>query len=242
VPFHGPDGEPFDGLHLREWGPDDWNAFRLERTVVYTHPRWPGQTFEAPAGTRTDLASVPWPVWGVIAPLGRQARAAVLHDHGSALARTDPPAQGWERRRTIDDVFRVALEETGVSRLRAHVMWAAVGVGRYVEHRTAVGVLLIAFVVAWWAALVWGVVAGASWPVWVGLAAAAGLACLIARRDAALVASLLALGWLYALLAAAALVTLAVQVVVWAVAWVVSLVHGGPRPVIRPTRVRVAGR
>lgn len=81
-----------------------------------------------PVGLVTDLASVPMPLWGVIASYGRQTLPAILHDATSrALADPDRPASSRRAaRRDADHLFRGTLRETGTGPVRRWLMWAAV--------------------------------------------------------------------------------------------------------------------
>lgn len=109
-------GRGFHGT-LRLEFPDDYDA----QMVVLSQLAWVGawQTFVIPAGTTTDLASVPASCTWLIARYGHGVtRAAVLHD---LLRRS-----GQVSDRDADGIFRLALEDAGVSELRAEMMWAAV--------------------------------------------------------------------------------------------------------------------
>ncbi|MBD7996998.1 DUF1353 domain-containing protein [Oerskovia gallyi] len=95
-----------------------------------TGPVWRRASIEqtVPAGLVTDLASVPMPLWGVIASYGRQTLPAILHDATSrALADSDVPPSGRRAaRRDADRLFRETLRETGTGPVRRWLMWAAV--------------------------------------------------------------------------------------------------------------------
>lgn len=126
-----------------------------------------GRTTTVPVGSRTDLASVPWPGWSLVGPFGRQTRAAVVHDHGRRVVR----ATGHSRReklterRALDDLFREALLDSRVPWLRAHVMWAGVTLASYWEFARVRFVLLVLQIVA--GLVWWGYVAvGMSGPWW----------------------------------------------------------------------------
>lgn len=85
-----------------------------------------GRRFVVPPGTPTDYASVPRPWRNIVPRWSRSARAAVLHDYlYSHGARLDPPVSRAE----ADDLFCEALRTSGVDRLSAWLMWAAVRVG-----------------------------------------------------------------------------------------------------------------
>lgn len=63
-------------------------------------------TFTVPAGTWTDLASIPRILWIVLPPIGAHNKAAVLHDR---LYRTQPVS-----RKDADGIFRRILKESYV--------------------------------------------------------------------------------------------------------------------------------
>ncbi|MFE4465636.1 DUF1353 domain-containing protein [Oerskovia sp. NPDC056781] len=91
-----------------------WHRGSVEQTV--------------PTGLVTDLASVPMPLWGVVASYGRQTLPAILHDATSrAVADSDRPASSRRAaRRDADRLFRGTLRETGTGPVRRWLMWAAV--------------------------------------------------------------------------------------------------------------------
>ncbi|MFF2623125.1 DUF1353 domain-containing protein [Oerskovia jenensis] len=93
-------------------------------------PVWHRESVEqtVPTGLVTDLASVPMPLWGVVASYGRQTLPAILHDATSrALADSDRPASSRRAaRRDADRLFRGTLRETGTGPVRRWLMWAAV--------------------------------------------------------------------------------------------------------------------
>ncbi|MFF3066085.1 DUF1353 domain-containing protein [Oerskovia sp. NPDC057915] len=99
-----------------------------ERTP--TGPVWHRGSVEqrVPTGLVTDLASVPMPLWGVVASYGRQTLPAILHDATSrALADSGRPASSRRAaRRDADHLFRGTLRETGTGPVRRWLMWAAV--------------------------------------------------------------------------------------------------------------------
>src|SRR4051794_41928118 len=67
--------------------------FRLLRPFAYRAAD--GSFWDVPAdGTSTDLASVPAPLWSLLASYGHQTRPAILHDHVSELAKATPDRRG----------------------------------------------------------------------------------------------------------------------------------------------------
>ncbi len=99
-------------LVVRESAPGQWE---LLAPLEYEGR---ADRFTVPAGTVTDLASVPrWLTW-LVPVAGRWTKAAVLHDHlwdARAVSYAD-----------ADGVFRRVLRELGVPLLRRWLMWAAV--------------------------------------------------------------------------------------------------------------------
>jgi hypothetical protein len=79
-----------------------------------------------PAGTVTDLASVPRLLWAIFPPHGRYAKAAIVHDYLYDQAIWSKPC--------ADQVFLEAMEVLGVPRWRRVLMYWAVrlfGRGNY---------------------------------------------------------------------------------------------------------------
>jgi hypothetical protein len=112
-----------------------------------------GTTVRVPAhGDPTDLASVPWVLWWLIATYGRHTAAAIVHDTLVVERMTR------EERVRADTIFFHALEESGNNWLRHRLMWAAVSWG--LTMRKAVPVLFVVFVLhvlGYWAAVGWAV-------------------------------------------------------------------------------------
>lgn len=91
----------------------------------------------------TDLASVPKPLWGLIASYGRQTMPALLHDQlcdqanakrTQALSPGGSPSiadQAYPDRTHADNIFRHALRSVGVEWMRRWTFWAGVTFGRY---------------------------------------------------------------------------------------------------------------
>lgn len=116
-----------------------------DKVIVPPNPR--------PAG-KTDLASVPWPLWWLVASYGNHTRAALLHD--ALYAETPDPDVP---RKTADRLLLSALRERGEKSgaYRHWLMWAAVSAfGTMGRFR---GLLFSAHVLAVWALAI----AGLSW-------------------------------------------------------------------------------
>lgn len=253
MPFTDLDGGPLDGVPLLYRG---GRLFQLTRGFRWTHPS-DGWEFEVPAhdprrpatekSNATDLASVPPLLWGLVASYGRQTLPAILHD--ALLDEVDrlPLPERHPMRRRADDAFRIALEEAGVTWLRALTMWAAVALQREWLLRRTLAVLLIAQLVLSAVVLVGSVAAVLSGaPVW--LLALVGVPALLAAawgRDATLALAASYLGAIYLPLLAAAAIASAVEYVVAVLAWLAIGRRGAPpapgptirgerRPVRRP--------
>jgi len=80
-----------------------------------------GETWEVPAGFRTDFSSIPQVFRSIVPVLGRQNRASVLHDY----LYVEKPVS----RRTADAWFLAAMRACGVSWLKRNAVWAAVRIG-----------------------------------------------------------------------------------------------------------------
>lgn len=124
-----------DTVDLRHLPPRGWGLrrkvyFRLLSPFRYTPPRG-GSTLvpkhESPPDSGTDLASVPSPLWGLIASYGRQTQPALLHDHMCVEARKIGDLSAKTKfRRDADWLFWQALRDQGVGPVERSLMWAAV--------------------------------------------------------------------------------------------------------------------
>lgn len=108
----------------------------LQRDLVYRTGHGDDR-ITVPAGFVTDLASIPRWCWMLLPPDGPWVKAAIVHDFLYATS-----GEGrWKRRvdgRTrdlaysraeADQVFREALENRGVDRVRRTILWLAVRIG-----------------------------------------------------------------------------------------------------------------
>jgi hypothetical protein len=114
-----------------------------------------GTTVTVPAhGDPTDLASVPWLLWWLIASYGRHTGAAIVHDTLVVDRMTRA-----ERVRA-DTILFHALEESGNNWFRHRLMWAAVSWGLTMRKSAPVlFVLFIAHVLVFWGAVLWAALA-----------------------------------------------------------------------------------
>src|SRR4051812_43431595 len=148
-----------------------------------------GSYWDVPAdGVSTDLASVPSPLWSLLASYGRQTRPALLHDHitESALKLRDRHA-AFDLRDRGDDLFRESLADEGVtSGSRRWTFWAGVTLGKYALHGTFVATVLgLSSLVSLW--LAWELLAAASFSAapwsWAAVAAAVSVLLWLANGD-----------------------------------------------------------
>lgn len=97
----------------------------------------------------TDLASVPWFMWWLIASYGNHTRAALLHDALIVDRRLQPPVP----RTTADRLFLNSLREAdGKAGVFRHwLMWAAVSVFGTMRSRIWRPILFCAHVLLLWA-------------------------------------------------------------------------------------------
>lgn len=120
MPFAEEDGSPLRGIDIEQ--EPAGSLFHLRRAFSYRDPVYQ-DSVDVEAGLATDLASVPWFLWWLIASYGRHTAAAVVHD--KLVVPTMQPAE----RAHADATFFHALEESGNNWYRHRVMWAAVYAG-----------------------------------------------------------------------------------------------------------------
>lgn len=120
-------GEP--EVLLEQIGPNKWC---LRKSFRYIDPI--GRDFPIRAGTGTDLASVKWPLWWLVASYGRHTKAVLLHDE------LIDPTEDYPMKvqpQEADRLLFVALKESGFgppekrkrpSWLRRWFIWSAVAV------------------------------------------------------------------------------------------------------------------
>ncbi len=97
----------------------DAKAWVLQQAISYEVGEIGSEDFvHVAAGFVTDLASIPRPLWAVIAPFGLHAAAAVVHDYG--YCEKARPKSAYDR------IFREAMLVLGVRKSKAYAMWLAV--------------------------------------------------------------------------------------------------------------------
>lgn len=110
-------------LRLEKTGERSWLV--LEPFKFYSAEN--GRTFVVPAGTPTDLASIPRLLWAIFPKIGRQDAASVIHDAGYSGVLID--SLGYSLRpdkKTCDRLFLEGMLASGVPSRKAHEMYYAV--------------------------------------------------------------------------------------------------------------------
>jgi hypothetical protein len=122
-------------------------------SFVYKAPN--GEVIEVPAHDpkdktdTTDLASVPRPLWGLLASYGRQLRAALMHDQlcdeATLILKQGDRKLAYTKRKQADELFRLGMRDRGdgskealsrrVTWFRSWLFWAGVTFGRYLAFR-----------------------------------------------------------------------------------------------------------
>lgn len=200
-------------------------------------------------GSTTDLASVPKPFWGILAPYGHQLRPALLHDHLCDVANSESKRIDKIRvRRGADYLFREALADEGASILRRNLFWVGVSFGRYLAFRKLAAALVLVLALASTAAVWIGLVRGfatssggvgnlGALPALAIWLIASGILSLLFGADAGFV-------WLALIIvpvvAPVGLVTVLTWLILYVLDWVVTLLcfrakTPTPPPVIGPT-------
>jgi len=106
-------------LIVQTYKPYEWLLFK--HLQYWTLVRGNPELIEAPAGFRTDLASIPRLVRSLIPQNGRHRKAAVIHDFLYRYAGVN----GWSRK-DADAVFKEGMAVDGVPGYRRAIMWSAV--------------------------------------------------------------------------------------------------------------------
>lgn len=171
MPFFESESDRDPKVELRQVGP---NAFQLLKGFRYREPGVDEPTYTVAAhdlfrgperGNATDLASVPPYLWWFVASHGRHTRPAIMHDQ---LIYGDD-------RTEADRLFRVSLDEVGVSFLRRWLMWAAVSLATMWEQSKPRLIGFVTHLIAFFGGLAWAWFGGFSW----SMVAAIGLGGLL---------------------------------------------------------------
>lgn len=87
------------------------------------------ESVNVPAGTVTDFASIPRPLWNILPPWGKYGKAAVIHDFMYSQHQiTSNGKQVDIERKQADDIFLEAMKVLGVGTITRYAMYYAVRV------------------------------------------------------------------------------------------------------------------
>ncbi len=100
-------------------GIDSLFRFKVLREFVYTCKD--GEIITVPVDFKTDFASVPWFFRRLIPKSGRYNEATVVHDYLCFLWK-----KGKYDRKRADKIFREAMEELGVKKIKRGLMYRGV--------------------------------------------------------------------------------------------------------------------
>lgn len=113
----------FDGTVKTEWlrGSESERRMVLLEDFAYTDPK--GRKWLAPAGSKTDGATIPKVVWSVVGgPFeGQYREAAVIHD-----VYCETKSEPW---RDVHRIFYYANRAAGVSEGKSKILYGAVMIG-----------------------------------------------------------------------------------------------------------------
>jgi hypothetical protein len=101
---------------LRLHGNYSWELLTAFEYHIGDYPS--ERVIRVPAGTVTDLASVPRVLWAIFPPHGKYAKAAIVHDYLYA--------QAIGTKAEADSIFNEAMAVLGVPKWRRRLMYAAV--------------------------------------------------------------------------------------------------------------------
>lgn len=114
--------------------------WRTTRPVVYSPPwrsKYTPPLVDIPTGYVTDFASIPQFIWWLCPTYGAYTAATIAHD----FLLTDVLPTGKVSSRFVDEIFRVAMKELGVSFPRRWLMWAGVRWGALINKKRRAGSL-----------------------------------------------------------------------------------------------------
>jgi hypothetical protein len=141
----------------------------------------PRPELAVPARDRTDLASVPPFLWGVLSSYGSHTMPALLHDRLCNVAKTQGRG-GAGLRRWADKLFRRMLRDEARAGIATRwAMWAAVRLFSFV----LLAVVALVWIVSSYGWLTWTVLGGSppGWLGWSALASAALTVVLAVARS-----------------------------------------------------------
>lgn len=124
--FRDAHGDPLRRLDLAQV---DEEHFALLTPFTFDSQTWGRIEARTDLLDHTDLATIPQPVAWFSSRHGLHTAAALIHDELDTHAEMRPHRPGSDQpidREEVDDVFREAMEELGVSAVRRLIMWAGV--------------------------------------------------------------------------------------------------------------------
>ena len=102
---------------------DEPGVFEVTNDFTYE-----GSSFvRVPAGTKTDLASIPFFMRSIMSQTGRSRKPAVVHDYLYASK--------WQTRKVCDQLFQEMLRARGYSRFQAAIFYSGVRAGGWTRGR-----------------------------------------------------------------------------------------------------------
>ncbi len=108
---------------------DDRRWKLLEEFDYYIGSVVSGEYVGVPAGTVTDFASIPRPLWNILPPWGKYGKAAVIHDYMYSQHQITSNEQQVDiERKHADDIFLEAMKVLGVGTITRYAMYYAVRV------------------------------------------------------------------------------------------------------------------
>jgi hypothetical protein len=112
-----------NSLIIKHIAPRKW----WHRTKYQLHQNLDTGHGIVPTGFETDGASIPRFLWWLFNPMGRYAKAAILHDYRLKGIRKLKGFKAYaDTRKKVDKQFLAYMLELGVSRWRAYPMFWAV--------------------------------------------------------------------------------------------------------------------
>lgn len=133
---------------LAEFGYTTAGPGAADAAGEYWHPMH--VDYLVPRNVKTDLATVPTILWGVVASYGRQTLPAIIHDQLCVVSREGGPPSAFTHRarREADQVFLETLAQSGTGPVRRWLMWTGVRFGGHPVVLGLFGAVLVAVPVA----------------------------------------------------------------------------------------------
>ena len=106
--------------------------FILHQDFVYLWPgygKWPALEIVVPRGYRTDLLSIPKPLWPVLSPFGAGAWGGFPHDLLYSTRFSLPDQSSSDARAMADRILYDAAMDSGASSVRSRIIWIGVRAG-----------------------------------------------------------------------------------------------------------------